>query len=101
MPYRLRAGVFQKSRIKNSPLLVERPLTRTIKHRAGREGIFRRSAFFWGCPVMNFKATLPFHRVGRDYASLLKDPHTEPNPVCFTHVINDTCYKFHMRVFVS
>ncbi|MBW1861847.1 MAG: hypothetical protein JRJ02_05680, partial [Deltaproteobacteria bacterium] len=63
-------GLFQKSRIKNSRLLVERPLTRTIKLRTGREGIFRSSAFIWGCPVMNFKATLPFHRAGRDYAAL-------------------------------
>ncbi|MBW1861155.1 MAG: hypothetical protein JRJ02_02115, partial [Deltaproteobacteria bacterium] len=46
---------------------------RTIKHRTGREGIFRSSAFFWGCPVMNFKATLPFHRAGYDYADLLKE----------------------------
>ncbi|MBW1861115.1 MAG: hypothetical protein JRJ02_01915, partial [Deltaproteobacteria bacterium] len=59
-----RVGLFQKGRIKNSHLLVERPLARTIKHRTGREGIFRSSAFFWGCPVMNFKATLPFHRAG-------------------------------------
>jgi len=68
-----RVGLFQKIRIKNSYLLVERPLTRTIKHRTGREGIFRSSAFFWGCPMMNFKATLPFHRAGRDYADLLKE----------------------------
>ncbi|MBW1768910.1 MAG: hypothetical protein JRJ65_17920, partial [Deltaproteobacteria bacterium] len=46
------------------------------KHRTGREGIFRSSAFFWGCPVMNFKATLPFHRAGRDYADLLKETYT-------------------------
>jgi len=63
----------EKSRIKNSYLLVERPLTRTIKHRTGREGIFRSSAFFWGCLVMNFKATLPFYRAGYDYADLLKE----------------------------
>ncbi|MBW1861033.1 MAG: hypothetical protein JRJ02_01495, partial [Deltaproteobacteria bacterium] len=67
---------FQKSRIKNSYLLVERPLTRTIKHRTGREGIFRSSAFIRGCPVMNFKVTLPFHRAGSDYADLLKETYT-------------------------
>ena len=79
-----RVGVFQKRRIKNSHLLVERPLTRTIKHRTGREGIFRSNAFFWGCPVMNFKATLPFHTAGRDYASLLKDPHTTESPLFYS-----------------
>ncbi|MBW1943809.1 MAG: hypothetical protein JRJ51_13375 [Deltaproteobacteria bacterium] len=73
---KVRVGLFQKSRIKNSYLLVERPLTRTIKHRTGRECIFRSSAFFWGCPVMNFKTTLPFYRAGRDYADLLKEIYT-------------------------
>ncbi|MBW1765871.1 MAG: hypothetical protein JRJ02_07985 [Deltaproteobacteria bacterium] len=71
-----RVGLFQKSRIKNFHLLVERPLTRTIKHRTGREGIFRSSAFLWGCSVMNFKATLPFHRAGHGYADLLKETYT-------------------------
>jgi len=69
-------GLFQKSRIKNSHLLVERPLTRTIKHRTGRDRQgwhLSQERFLWGCPVMNFKATLPFHRAGLDYADLLKE----------------------------
>ncbi|MBW1863981.1 MAG: hypothetical protein JRJ02_16725, partial [Deltaproteobacteria bacterium] len=53
------------------------------KHRTGREGIFRSSAFFWGCPVMNFKATLPFHRAGRDYVDLLKETYMAP-PALFS-----------------
>jgi len=37
---------------------------------------FRSGAIFWGCAVVNFKTTLPFHNAGPGYAGLLKDPHT-------------------------
>ena len=28
-----------------------------------------RAMLFWGCPVKNFKAKLPFHGMGQDFAA--------------------------------
>jgi hypothetical protein len=29
---------------------------------------------FWGCPVMNFKASLPFYGMREDFAASERDP---------------------------
>jgi hypothetical protein len=29
---------------------------------------------FWGCPVMSFEASLPFHGVREDFAAFERDP---------------------------
>jgi hypothetical protein len=36
---------------------------------------------FWGCPVMNFRASLPFHGMRRDFAASERDPNGPPIPL--------------------
>jgi hypothetical protein len=36
---------------------------------------FSTKTLFWGCPITNFKATLPFNRIMQFFAAFKKRPH--------------------------
>jgi hypothetical protein len=57
-------GSLFKRRITNTAEIVERPQTRNYKTtgQAGTANV-TMTRLFWGCPGMNFKVTLPFHKM--------------------------------------
>ena len=68
-------GSLFKSRITNSVERVKRPHTRKYKttgHAVTANVTMKR--LLWGCPGMNFKVTLPFHKMRQAYAAFEKRP---------------------------
>ncbi|MBW1736966.1 MAG: hypothetical protein JRJ69_05260 [Deltaproteobacteria bacterium] len=68
-------GSLFKRRITNSTEIVERPQTR--KYQATGQAVKANATTkipFWGCPGMNFRASLAFHEMMSAYAVFEKRP---------------------------